>query len=127
MLTNLLINLLTSDLDILKLHLVGYSVGTHITGLIGRQIKERSASKFVVKRITALDPAFPMFYPEIFYKPISKDDAEFVDVIHTDAGLYGTPLATGTADFWPNGGYVPQPGCPLRTFQAWADEGNTFQ
>ncbi|CAO1415320.1 unnamed protein product [Diamesa hyperborea] len=120
--SNLLINLLSKDLDIQKLHLVGYSVGSHICGLIGRQIKEKSSSKFVVKRITALDPAFPMFYPELFYKPISKEDAELVDVIHTDAGLYGAPLPTGTVDFWPNGGYVPQPGCPMRTFQAWTDD-----
>lgn len=124
--SNVLINLLTNDLDILKLHLVGFSVGSHIAGLIGRQIREKSISKFTIKRITALDPAFPMFYPEMFYKPVNKEDAVFVDVIHSDAGLYGSPIATGTVDFWPNGGYVPQPGCPLRNFQAWSNDGKNF-
>lgn len=37
--------------------------------------------------------------------------AIFVDVIHTDKTHYGAPRATGTADFWPNGG-ENQPGCP---------------
>lgn len=26
-----------------------------------------------------------------------------IQVIHTDSGLYGQPIATGTIDFWPNG------------------------
>lgn len=33
-----------------------------------------------------------------------------VDVIHTDAGLLGADISTGSVDFWPNGG-VHQPGC----------------
>lgn len=35
-----------------------------------------------------------------------------VDVIHTDAGILGAGVATGSVDFWPNGGTI-QPGCPL--------------
>lgn len=37
-----------------------------------------------------------------------------VDIIHTDAGIYGQPIATGTVDFWPNDGKTLQPGCPIR-------------
>lgn len=37
-----------------------------------------------------------------------------VDIIHTDAGLYGQPISTGSVDFWPNGGNTLQPGCPFR-------------
>ena len=33
-----------------------------------------------------------------------------VDVIHTKAGTLGADEATGTVDFWPNGGHE-QPGC----------------
>ena len=124
--SNVLVNLLNNGLDIKKLHLVGFSVGSHIAGLIGRQIRDKSSNEFVVKRITGLDPAYPLFYPEFFFKPISKEDADFVDIIHTDAWLYGAPTATGTVDFWPNGGNVPQPGCPLRNFQLWTDDGKIF-
>lgn len=62
-------------------------------------------------RITGLDPAFPGFYTIVIGpQPISKNDASFVDIIHTDAGIVGTPFNTGTVDFWPNGGRR-QPGC----------------
>lgn len=37
---------------------------------------------------------------------------QMVDVIHTDAGILGAGVATGSVDFWPNGGVV-QPGCQL--------------
>lgn len=55
-------------------------------------------------RITGLDPANPPFFPAILLDHLSHRDAEFVDIIHTDAGLYGQPYSTGTTDFWPNDG-----------------------
>lgn len=54
---------------------------------------------------------------------LSKTDAYFVDVIHTDAGLYGAPVTSGTVDFWPNGGDTLQPGCPSRNFKPLTDNG----
>lgn len=36
----------------------------------------------------------------------------FVDIIHTDANGFGSSQATGSIDFWPNGGVHLQPGCP---------------
>lgn len=63
-------------------------------------------------RITGLDPAFPGFYILLIKaQPINKNDALFVDIIHTDAGIFGAPINTGTVDFWPNDGRSPQPGC----------------
>lgn len=44
-----------------------------------------------------------------------------VDVIHTDAWLYGAPVTTGTADFWPNSGKTLQPGCPKRNYKMLTD------
>lgn len=83
------------------------------------------STPFPFLRLSALDPAFPGFYPAkvSIVKPISKDDAEFVDVIHTDAWLYGAPSSTGTVDFWPNGGRTLQPGCPRRNFRPLSDNG----
>lgn len=42
---------------------------------------------------------------------MSVNDADFVDVIHTDGGGYGAPSRSGHADFWPNEGRAKQPGC----------------
>jgi hypothetical protein len=43
-------------------------------------------------------------------KLLQKDDAEFVDLIHT-AKIYKFPSTTGHVEFYPNGGKSPQPGC----------------
>jgi len=64
-----------------------------------------------VKLFVALDPANPMFYPFGCY--LTKDDAFWIDVIHTDRGIYGTLTYMGTAEFYANHGTRPQPGCPL--------------
>lgn len=45
---------------------------------------------------------------------LTPSDAEFVDVIHTDGGVFGFPVALGHADFFPNGGFPLQPGCTFR-------------
>lgn len=46
---------------------------------------------------------------------LSSTDAEFVDVIHTDGGVFGFPIALGDADFFPNGGFPAQPGCQINS------------
>lgn len=65
---------------------------------------------YLIFRITALDPAFPGFHRKDI-KSLNRDDADFVDVIHTDGGYFGEPGPTGTVDFFPNSGHAPQPGC----------------
>ena len=62
-------------------------------------------------RIAALDPAGPEFYTGIFARKITKDDADYVDAIHTNAGQLGMWKNVGKADFYVNGGTGPQPGC----------------
>ncbi|KAL3269422.1 hypothetical protein HHI36_008492 [Cryptolaemus montrouzieri] len=66
-----------------------------------------------LQRITALDPAAPTidnkFVSEAFR--LSSNDADFVDVYHTDAGFFGFTTPIGHADFYPNFG-KDQPGCP---------------
>ncbi|XP_031770727.2 pancreatic lipase-related protein 2 isoform X2 [Galleria mellonella] len=103
--------LLDSGLLLDKLHLIGHSLGSHVAGYTARELKNKYNK--IIKRVTALDPAFPAFYPDgVVMEHINEKDAEFVDVIHTDAGGYGAPVRTGTVDFWPNGGKSVQPGCP---------------
>lgn len=84
-----------------RFHIVAHSLGCQLASMTARNIISRS--KLKIKRISALDPAFPLFYPGLIAGHLSKNDADFVDVIHTDAFLYGAPIPTGTADFWPNG------------------------
>lgn len=66
-------------------------------------------------RITGLDPAGPLFSlnSTVF---LTKKDAEFVDIIHTDGGFYGMSVAFATADFYPNDGVRAQSGCSIWTF-----------
>uniref|UniRef100_A0A1L8DJ03 Putative vitellogenin n=1 Tax=Nyssomyia neivai TaxID=330878 RepID=A0A1L8DJ03_9DIPT len=105
-----------------KFHVVGHSMGSQLGGYIGREVMRQSDKGAKLKRITALDPAFPGFYfPLKITGCLSTKDAEFVDVIHTDAWLYGTPWPTGHADFWPNRGKTLQPGCPKRNYKMLTD------
>ncbi|CAK9814363.1 Pancreatic triacylglycerol lipase [Anthophora plagiata] len=94
-----------SDVTPTKVHIIGHSLGAQVAGSTARQ------TKFNVFRVTGLDPAGPLFYT--LNAHLSAADAEFVDIIHTDMGDYGIALSTGHVDFYPNGGFRPQPGCPL--------------
>lgn len=69
--------------------MVGHSLGSHISAhasyLIKAKQDDKSASWYI-KRLTGLDPAQPCFFTADPSLKLSKDDAEFVDVIHTNAG-----------------------------------------
>lgn len=71
-------DLINHGLDGNKLHIVGHSLGGQMAGMIGRKIKEKSNNTIKLRRISALDPAFPPFYPGWIYKPLGKHDADFV-------------------------------------------------
>lgn len=100
---------------------MGHSLGGQLSGYVGRAIQDKTNKEKKLKRISALDPAFPPFYPAIGVTALSEKVAEFVDVIHTDAWLYGAPFRTGTVDFWPNSGKTLQPGCPKRNYKPLTD------
>jgi len=96
-------------------HIIGHSLGAHIAGYAGEKLK--SWRKVKLGRITALDPAQPLFKGMPEFVRLDPGDAEFVDVIHTDAksflmGGYGLETPCGHIDFYPNGGF-DQPGCSL--------------
>lgn len=61
--------------------------------------------------ILGLDPARPLFEVPETQEKLGPADASFVDVIHTCAGLLGFFNPVGHADFYPNDGTAPQPGC----------------
>ncbi|XP_025420141.1 lipase member H-A-like isoform X4 [Sipha flava] len=57
-----------------------------------------------------LDPALPLFYSTHLNRRLSRNDAEFVDVIHTNVLVQGQLSPCGDVDFYVNGG-LSQPGC----------------
>lgn len=69
-----------------------------------------------IGRITALDPAGPAWLNnnmDPVKERLCQEDADFVDVIHTDIFYSGLAMPCGHVDFYPNDG-KHQPGCPDR-------------
>lgn len=85
-------------------HILGHSLGAHISCNVGRHFGGQ------IGRITALDPAGPLFLKSA-PDACNKNDAQFVDAIHTDVGVLGEAATRGHIDFYPNRGFPPQPGC----------------
>ncbi|XP_046396808.1 phospholipase A1-like [Ischnura elegans] len=92
-----------------KMHLIGHSLGAHVVGITGKHFYSMVGRK--VGRITGLDPAGPLFTVLDSSNRIDRSDADFVDVIHTCGGWLGMVFPVGHVDFYPNGGYMRQPGC----------------
>lgn len=96
-----------NGLDFLRIHLIGFSLGAHVSGFTGTDIR--------LHRITGLDPAGPLFESQHPNARLDETDADFVDVIHSNGenlilGGLGSWQPMGDVDFYPNGGRV-QHGC----------------
>ncbi|KAG5878261.1 hypothetical protein JTB14_026697 [Gonioctena quinquepunctata] len=100
--------LVSRGLYLPSLHLTGLSLGAQMAGVCGQSVKSGR-----IQRITGMDPAGPLFKKWPKSHRLDASDAEFVDVIHTDAGIFGFPRSVGHVDFWPNQGIAPQPGCTI--------------
>ncbi|KAJ8705876.1 hypothetical protein PYW08_012922 [Mythimna loreyi] len=100
--------MVSRGLDLNNTHFVGHSLGAQAAGVAGSALTSGRVS-----RITGLDPALPLFSGLPLEQRLDTSDAHFVDVIHTDAGIFGYKEPIGHADFFPNGGKSPQPGCEL--------------
>ena len=111
------------------IHLVGHSLGAQVAHQTSKWLRHLTKSDSQPEgsrpgRITGLDPAAPYFqgHPGTH---LVKEDADFVDVIHTSiatasipdplycfiTGQFGMSEAVGSVDFFPNGGTNPQPSC----------------
>ncbi|XP_054645588.1 lipoprotein lipase-like isoform X3 [Dunckerocampus dactyliophorus] len=95
-----------------KIHLLGYSLGAHVAGIAGDLTDHK------ISRITGLDPAGPTFEHAEDQDTLSRDDAQFVDVLHTNTRgspgrSIGIQKAVGHIDIYPNGGTF-QPGCNIQ-------------
>ncbi|KAI1304195.1 Pancreatic lipase-related protein 2 [Halotydeus destructor] len=107
-------------LDMESVHLIGFSLGAHVSGYAARWLQ--SEYNQTVGRISALDAASPSFELASGEKTdhhVSKKDAIFVDAIHTHiyqnlprlkGSRIGSRTPFGHVDFYPNGG-KSQPHC----------------
>ncbi|XP_055541424.1 pancreatic lipase-related protein 2-like [Wyeomyia smithii] len=88
-----------------NIHLVGFSLGAQVTNYVAVKLRP-----FKLKRISGLDPAMPLFITADADDKLDPSDADFVDVIHTNALVQGKIERCGHVDFYMNGGII-QPGC----------------
>lgn len=91
-----------------KIHTIGFSLGAHVAGFASNSVEYTLGKRF--SRITALDPALPFFATPLRSWKLDKTDADFVDVIHTNGGVFGKVENCGHIDFYVNGGLL-QPQC----------------
>ncbi|CAG9805163.1 unnamed protein product [Chironomus riparius] len=89
------------------IHLVGFSLGAHVCNYASTTLRN---DNYTIPRITGLDPAMPLFVTSDLDSKLDASDADFVDVLHTNALVQGQIERCGHVDFYLNGG-VLQPGC----------------
>lgn len=83
------------------IHLIGHSLGAHIVGSAGRTYYELTGE--YIGRITGLDPAKPCFNEGEQLTGLSRGDALYVDIIHSNPGNLGKRDPIGDSDFYPGG------------------------
>ncbi|CAH1717169.1 unnamed protein product [Chironomus riparius] len=91
-----------------NVHAIGFSLGAHVASFASNAIEKAFGSKF--HRISGLDPALPFFATARQHWKLDSTDGDFVDVIHTNAGVYGKLESCGHVDFYMNNGQF-QPSC----------------
>lgn len=107
-----LFKLFPATLSPALVHAIGYSFGAQVSGFFGRNLRRTMGA--LIARITALDPAGPLFNNTDV--SVSSEDAAFVDVIHSSGGYPNQPWQLGLfrpvghVDFYVNGA-KNQPGC----------------
>ncbi|KAB0800008.1 hypothetical protein PPYR_07888 [Photinus pyralis] len=89
-------------------HIIGHSLGGQMSGLIGQSTREVCQKS--LGRITALDPAGPLFFGLPESKRLDPSDANFVQAIHTNGGVFGYLPKCADVDFFVNCGTY-QHGC----------------
>ncbi|XP_055632870.1 uncharacterized protein LOC129773297 [Toxorhynchites rutilus septentrionalis] len=93
------------DMGTDNVHLIGFSLGAQVSNYAAVALRP-----FKLRRISGLDPAMPLFITVGVEDKLDPSDADFVDVIHTNALVQGKIERCGHADFYMNGG-IMQPGC----------------
>ncbi|CAK1540568.1 unnamed protein product [Leptosia nina] len=108
-------NLSAVGVDLTKLYLIGHSLGAHVFGIAGNNLR---LNGILLPWIIGLDPAALGFENKAPILRLNPGSAKVVTVVHSDPSKYGSRVQLGTVDFWPNFrslGPVRQPGCQGRT------------
>jgi len=112
---------LTPILDPQDVHIIGFSLGSMVAGKAGSYVYRKLNRK--VGRITGLDPAGPFFTNGLINigRTLRKEDANSLDVIHSNWGSFGVAVDIGDYNFHPNGGsnMNPASGPLLSQIQDW--------
>lgn len=103
-----------------QFQMVGHSLGAHIIGLTSKNYRLTR-----IPVLIGLDPALPWFDVDDVASRIDADDADYVEIIHTNAGNLGIDVPIGHADFYPNWG-SGQPGC-FWSLTGGCDHGRSYE
>lgn len=110
-----------------KIHLIGHSLGCHVAAIGAKTINAEFTNQILpscggkkcgkIGRISAMDPAQPMYENSPNEVHLVKEDAKLLDVYHTDGSSLtfksaGILKPIGHLDFYPNNG-TDQPHCHL--------------
>ncbi|XP_026490981.2 lipase member H-B-like [Vanessa tameamea] len=117
-------NLHSEGYPLSSVHLIGFSLGAHVAGMVGKSVQSRLNRK--IGKITALDPARPCFTHLSKYR-LDKRDAKFVHVIHTSAGVLGLEQPIGHTDVYVNGVSAPQPECREKAVSLECDHAQSWK
>ncbi|CAH0686384.1 unnamed protein product [Spodoptera exigua] len=108
MLGSFLSDVIKNGEDPSKIYIIGHSLGSHIAGIAGKKVYEVTGKR--ISRITALDPAGPCFSNITDSGRLARTDAEYVDVIHSNAGILGLKAPIGKRpDGLPDGRQLAPP------------------
>nr|AJC97592.1 hypothetical protein [Drosophila arizonae] len=111
--------LVSAGADLSNAHMIGFGIGAHVAGFAAKMLQKLNKR---VNRISALDPAKPLYLTDDIQGRLDKSDAAFVDVIHSDVFFHGILMPLGHVDFYPNSG-ISQPGCgdisQMTTYQCY--------
>jgi len=106
-LANLIQNMVQRNLiqSLDRVHLIGQSLGAHIVGNAAYFLQENFGSGGKIGRISALDPAGPLFYTGLWHnaRRLESADGQFMDVYHCNPGALGIEDdILGDVQFYPN-------------------------
>lgn len=106
-----LIRLFNAGYEASRIHLVGFSFGSSVFAIAGRQVITQSSGAHVIERITGLDPGqLQETVMQQMGGRINPADARFVETIHTESVGFGDFNARGHVHYFVNGG-ISQPMC----------------
>lgn len=84
--------LVTLGLNLNELIMVGHSLGAHICGIAGKNMKYGKPYSII-----GLDPALPLFHLKHTNHRLHYSDAKYVQIIHTSGGFLGVKHPIGHA------------------------------